>query len=150
MHTSSPILATLALLLVTAAPASLAAHSVQPILNTQLPYPAEVSLVQEAQGWTFRQSPTNLPLYLYEPRLSGATACDSACRRQWIPLLAPAGEKPLGDWTIVVRKDGRQQWAFEQHPVYLHRHDGPDRPSGGSPGPWHLMPHFRAAAHPPS
>ncbi len=112
---------------------------------TQLPYPAEVSLVQEQMGWTFRQSSSNLPLYLYEPDSPTKSVCNSACETQWIPLLAPAGEKPLGDWTPFMRKDGRQQWAFEQHPVYTHLHDTPDMPTGdGVDGVWHLMPHFRS------
>jgi predicted lipoprotein with Yx(FWY)xxD motif len=112
---------------------------------TQLPYPAEVSLVQERMGWTFRQSPSGLPLYLYEPDSPVTSVCNSACESKWIPLLAPAGEKPLGDWTIFVRKDGRRQWAFEQHPVYTHLHDTPATPTGDrEDGVWHLMPHFRS------
>ncbi len=109
---------------------------------TQLPYPAEASLVQQPLGWTFESSSNDLPLYLYEP-LSGKSTCNSACAKQWIPLLALPGEKPLGDWTIVVRKDGRRQWAFEQHPVYTHLHDKPDMPAGaGVKGDWRLMPYF--------
>lgn len=122
-----------------------AAETIQEALNTQLPYPAAVSLVQDRMGWTFRQSPSNLPLYLYGPDSSGKSVCERACESQWIPLLASAGEKPLGYWTIFVRKDGRQQWAFEQRPVYTHLHDKPDMPTGGGvEGVWHLMPHFRS------
>lgn len=109
---------------------------------TQLPYPAEVSLVQEPKGWTYRQNSTNLPLYLYEPA-SARTVCKGACEQQWLPLLVPANEKPLGDWTIFVRSDGRAQWAFQQHPVYTHRHDTPAHAAGARVGgAWHLMPHF--------
>jgi predicted lipoprotein with Yx(FWY)xxD motif len=111
-------------------------------LNTQLPYPAEVSLVQERMGWTFLQSSSNLPLYVQVSASPGGAACDRACERQWIPLLAPAGEKPLGQWTIFVRKDGRRQWAFDQNPVYTYLHDKPDMATrDGAGGVWHLL-HF--------
>jgi predicted lipoprotein with Yx(FWY)xxD motif len=112
-------------------------------LNTQLPYPAEVSIVQERMGWTLLQSSSNLPLYVYAPA-SPSGSCNGVCERQWVPLLAPTGEKPLGQWTILVRRDGRRQWAFDQYPVYTYRHDKPDMPSAdGAGGVWHLM-HFRS------
>ena len=94
-------------------------------------------------GWTFLQSPSNLPLYVYEPASTGKPTCDSTCEKQWIPLLAPAGERPVGDWTILERKDGRRQWAFDRYPVYTHLHDKPDTPVGEADGGlWHLL-HFR-------
>lgn len=110
---------------------------------TQLPYPAEVSLVQEPMGWTYRQSAGNLPLYLYEPASPDHAVCNSGCEKRWAPLLAPPEEKPLGDWSIIVRKDGRRQWAFEQHPVYTYRRDTPARAAGERVGgAWHSMPHY--------
>lgn len=122
-----------------------ASDGIQKASIMQLPYPAEVSLVQERMGWTFRQSLSGLPLYLYEPDSQVTSGCNRACESQWIPLLAPADEKPLGYWTILVRKDGRRQWAFEHHPVYTHPHDTPDKPTGtGVHGAWHVMPHFRS------
>jgi predicted lipoprotein with Yx(FWY)xxD motif len=133
------ILATGAALGLFAGAGSLASQTAQ---ITQLPYPAEVSLVQEQMGWTYRQSSNNLPLYLYEPA-SAETHCTAACERQWVPLLAPSNEKPLGDWTIFVRGDGRAQWAFQQHPVYTHLHDTPSHAAGPvTRGAWHPMPHF--------
>jgi predicted lipoprotein with Yx(FWY)xxD motif len=111
---------------------------------TQLPYPAQVSLVQEPTGWTYRQSSTNLPLYLYEPA-SVKTPCSAACERQWIPLLAPAHARPLGDWTLLIRRDGRAQWAFQQHPVYTRLHATPDEAAAQRVDDvWHLMPHFQS------
>ncbi len=95
-------------------------------------------------GWTFLQSSSNLPLYVNESASPGETACNSACEKQWIPLLAPTGEKPLGEWTIFVRKDGRRQWAFERYAVYTYLHDRPDRPTrDGAGGVWHVL-HFSA------
>ncbi|HTW74516.1 MAG TPA: hypothetical protein VMD56_06295 [Steroidobacteraceae bacterium] len=138
----SSILASIAALGLLAGPAGHASRSIPTTSITQLPYPAEVSLLQRPMGWTFESS-ANLPLYLYEPPASGAPACDRSCERQWLPLLASAGEKPLGDWTILVRRDGRRQWAFERHPVYTHAHDRPEMPiAARRRGVWHLMPYF--------
>lgn len=40
------------------------------------------------------------------------------CAEKWLPLAAAAGATPRGPWTLVQRKDGSQQWAFEGHPLY--------------------------------
>jgi predicted lipoprotein with Yx(FWY)xxD motif len=119
------------------------AESMPTTVNTDLPYPAAVSLVQESGGWTFRQNLTSAPLYFNEKDSPDKSVCDSACETQWHPLIAKAGEKSLGEWTIFRRKDGRRQWAFKKRPVYTHIHDSPDKPNGdGLDGVWHLMPHF--------
>jgi predicted lipoprotein with Yx(FWY)xxD motif len=113
-------------------------------LNIQLPYPVEVSLVQDRMGWIFLQSSSNLPLYVYEPASPGRPICNQACEKQWMPLLAGAGEQPLGQWTLLLRADGRRQWAFDQYPVYTYLHDTPDMPTAdGADGVWHLL-HFRS------
>jgi predicted lipoprotein with Yx(FWY)xxD motif len=130
----------------TLALAPFAGHSDETIpkaVNTQLPYPAVVSLVQESGGYTFRQNETNAPLYINERDSPGKSVCDDACESQWFPLIAKANEKPLGEWTAFKREDGRWQWAFKKRPVYTHIHDSPDQPNGdGMEGVWHLMPHF--------
>ena len=41
-----------------------------------------------------------------------------SCTQAWPPLQAPADAKPVGAWTILQRKDGTQQWAYEGFAVY--------------------------------
>lgn len=41
-----------------------------------------------------------------------------SCAQVWPPFVAPAGAKPVGSWTLIERKDGRRQWAYEDLPVY--------------------------------
>lgn len=114
--------------------------------DINLPYPNEVTLIQETAGWTFRQSGTGLPLYLSQKDRPGHSDCNRPCSAQWPPLLAPPNAKALGDWSVIHRQDGRRQWAFQQHPVYLHTHDQPGRPTGDNVGgSWHLMPYFQAS-----
>jgi len=111
---------------------------------SQLPYPAEVSLIHDRMGWTYMQNSSGLPLYLYAADSPDESACDATCAQQWPPLLAPSGERSVGAWTIFVRKDGRRQWAFRHRPVYTHRHaKRGSLPGARIGGLWHVMPHFR-------
>jgi predicted lipoprotein with Yx(FWY)xxD motif len=105
-----------------------------------LPYPAEVSLIHRRTGWLFRASPSNLRLYTYDRDSPGKSACNGACSATWPPLLAPAGATPLGDWTVVTRDDGRQQWAYKGHPAYIRQNDSVNKPTGdGIDGAWHFL-----------
>jgi predicted lipoprotein with Yx(FWY)xxD motif len=41
-----------------------------------------------------------------------------SCLQAWPPVLAPAGAKAVGKWTIISREDGRRQWAYDGHALY--------------------------------
>ena len=60
-----------------------------------------------------------MTLYTYDRDAKGKSACNAQCAANWPPLLAAAGAKPAGDYTIVVRDDGRSQWAYKGKPLYL-------------------------------
>jgi hypothetical protein len=109
--------------------------------NINLPYPGQIDLDQEPSGWTFRLNLNELPLYISTADPPGKSACNEDCAKKWIPVIAEADSKPLGDWTIVVRKDGKRQWAFKNHPVYTHVNDSSNKTTGVA-GSFHLMPHF--------
>ncbi|HEY6644813.1 hypothetical protein [Povalibacter sp.] len=40
------------------------------------------------------------------------------CEQLWPPVLAAADAKPVGKWTLVKRKNGANQWAYNGYPVY--------------------------------
>ena len=40
------------------------------------------------------------------------------CVEQWPAAFAPPDAKPIGKWTIVARKDGKRQWAYNSHALY--------------------------------
>lgn len=49
---------------------------------------------------------------------SGKSACNGPCANNWPPLLVAEGESPSGDYRILVREDGRKQWAYKGRPLY--------------------------------
>ncbi len=49
------------------------------------------------------------------PELEFAPELRSSCGRR---CCAPADAKPVGKWTVVKRKNGRTQWAYDGYPVY--------------------------------
>jgi predicted lipoprotein with Yx(FWY)xxD motif len=125
--------------------ASLAAeshgNSIPKTANINLPYPGQIDLEQEAGGWTYRLNQNELPLYMSTADPPGKSSCSAACAKKWLPVIAEADAKTVGDWSIIVREDGQRQWAFKNHPVYSHVNDSSEHPVGVS-GSFHLMPHF--------
>lgn len=41
-----------------------------------------------------------------------------SCVQMWPPVIAGAGAGPIGKWTVITRKDGARQWAYDDLPVY--------------------------------
>jgi predicted lipoprotein with Yx(FWY)xxD motif len=58
-------------------------------------------------------------LLTYDADKSGKAACLDACAKEFPPLVAPRGAKANGDWSVVRRKDGVRQWAYQQRPLYI-------------------------------
>lgn len=46
-----------------------------------------------------------------------------SCEQLWPPVLAPADATPIGKWTVVKRKNGQSQWAYDGYPVYTSDRD---------------------------
>ncbi len=41
----------------------------------------------------------------------------------WRPVIAGDGDKPVGNWSLVERSDGRKQWAFKGNTLYTNIRD---------------------------
>lgn len=41
-----------------------------------------------------------------------------SCTQEWPPVRAAPGAKPVGEWTIIQRKDGIEQWAYKGQALY--------------------------------
>jgi hypothetical protein len=93
--------------------------------------PGAVAISEELPGkWVFRSFPGFLPLYVFDADRSGKSACDAVCSAVWPILRADDGDRPLGQWTIISRDDGRRQWAYKNHPVYTFYQDTTNNPMG--------------------
>ncbi|MES2972473.1 MAG: hypothetical protein V4757_02650 [Pseudomonadota bacterium] len=50
--------------------------------------------------------------------MSGKSVCNAQCAVNWPPVMATAGDKPAGDYTIITRDNGAKQWAYKGKPLY--------------------------------
>lgn len=143
---------TLPLLFLWAVPASGFAQGSAPAVAKNSPtHPEAVALADEGdRGSVYRKFPTSERLYTNDRDPVGGTVCYEGCSGAFPPVLAPADAVPVGEWTIVNRRDGKRQWALKGKPVYTMFHDAPDKPAGdGLDGIWRLVPYTRAPANPP-
>ena len=80
------------------------------------------------------------PLYIWEmDTMKGMSHCMDDCAAAWPPLVAKPGSKPMGDWTLIKREDGKLQWAYKDKPLYTFAKDEPGQsPKGASIPHWSL------------
>jgi predicted lipoprotein with Yx(FWY)xxD motif len=41
-----------------------------------------------------------------------------SCQQMWPPAIARTGARPVGKWTVLERRDGRRQWAYDGSALY--------------------------------
>ena len=79
-----------------------------------------------------------------------------SCVDLWPPVFADDGAEDIGDWTVVQRKDGTLQWAFDEQPLYTSIRDrapgdvlGGTRRRYGGDSPAMRVPAGPPPMHPP-
>jgi len=72
--------------------------------------------VKMADGVLTNQA--GMTLYTFDRDSGGKSACNGPCATNWPPLTAQAGDKASGDYSIITREDGKQQWAHKGKPLY--------------------------------
>ena len=83
-----------------------------------------VEVVRELQAsaaqllWTRLGDEEGRTLLFAEDGRTGGASCVDACAAEFPPLLAPAGDEPFADWSVVRRPDGRLQWAYQSRPLH--------------------------------
>jgi predicted lipoprotein with Yx(FWY)xxD motif len=86
--------------------------------------------------------PNGMTLYTFDrdAQDSGKSVCIGPCATNWPPLMAAAGDAPSGGYTIIVRDDGKQQWAYKGKPLYYWSKDAKagDRTGDNVNNVWHL------------
>ena len=112
-----------------------------PVFEYVAPLPPEVSIAATESGLVFVDKGSQKTLYFqgFAPRpfemlgfnhpkyRFGTVSCHNACAEEFPPLLAPDGAKPVGEWWIATRLDGKKQWAWRGVPVYTYVKDQPNR-----------------------
>lgn len=60
-----------------------------------------------------------MTLYMYTRDEPGKSNCYDGCAKSWPPLMASSGAQNVGKFSVIDRKDGSQQWAYDGEPLYL-------------------------------
>ncbi|MDB6045301.1 MAG: hypothetical protein JWM63_3852 [Gammaproteobacteria bacterium] len=89
-------------------------------------------------------------VYLSDNDGPNKSHCDGdPCAQMWEPVVAPAAARPQGEWTIIKRSGGVQQWVFRKKPLYTYTRDQLDASLDGSEEPgWHNVYTQRAPTPP--
>ncbi|AWY42117.1 hypothetical protein DKY63_20280 [Pseudomonas putida] len=59
-----------------------------------------------------------MTLYTFDKDSGGKSMCNDECAKNWPPMMAPAGAKAEGKWTVIKRDDGHMQYAYDGKPLY--------------------------------
>jgi len=82
-----------------------------------------------------------MTLYVFDKDTAGKSACNGPCAESWPPLAASDSDKPLADYTIITRDDGKKMWAYKGRPLYAWKNDkapGETDGDGKLNGAWHI------------
>ena len=80
-------------------------------------------------------------LYVFDKDTGGMSSCYDACAANWPPFVGKTGDAMKTGWTLVPRKDGAMQWAYDGKPLYYFAGDKKvgDATGDGRNGVWHVI-----------
>ncbi len=83
-----------------------------------------------------------MTLYVFDKDAagSGKSMCNGPCATNWPPLFATDNDMASGDYSIVMRDDGKKQWALKGKPLYFWVKDqkAGDKTGDGVNNVWHV------------
>ena len=59
-----------------------------------------------------------MTVYTFDKDAGGKSMCNGDCAKNWPPMMAPAGAKVEGKWSVIKRDDGMMQYAYDGKPLY--------------------------------
>ncbi|MCS3838094.1 putative lipoprotein with Yx(FWY)xxD motif [Pseudomonas sp. JAI111] len=82
-----------------------------------------------------------MTVYTFDKDAGGKSMCNGDCAKNWPPMMAPAGAKAEGKWTVIKRDDGTMQYAYDGKPLYTFvKDEKPGEMKGdGMKDVWHVM-----------
>ncbi|SDN75297.1 Predicted lipoprotein with conserved Yx(FWY)xxD motif [Pseudomonas arsenicoxydans] len=82
-----------------------------------------------------------MTVYTFDKDAGGKSMCNGDCAKNWPPMMAPAGAKAEGKWTVIKRDDGTMQYAYDGKPLYTFMKDEkPGEMKGdGMKDVWHVV-----------
>ncbi|MGU3345039.1 MULTISPECIES: hypothetical protein [Pseudomonas] len=82
-----------------------------------------------------------MTVYTFDKDAGGKSMCNGDCAKNWPPMMAPAGAKAEGKWTVIKRDDGMMQYAYDGKPLYTFMKDEkPGEMKGdGMKEMWHVV-----------
>ncbi|WP_460089305.1 COG4315 family predicted lipoprotein [Pseudomonas sp. S2_E02] len=82
-----------------------------------------------------------MTVYTFDKDDGGKSMCNGDCAKNWPPMMAPAGAKAEGKWTVIKRDDGMMQYAYDGKPLYTFMKDEkPGEMKGdGMKDVWHVV-----------
>ena len=88
--------------------------------------------------------PNGMTLYTFDRDAagSGKSVCNGPCATNWPPLMASDSDKPMGDYMVITRDDGKKQWAMKGKPLYYWAKDtkaGDMTGDGFANNSWHVI-----------
>ncbi|WP_439820337.1 COG4315 family predicted lipoprotein [Pseudomonas sp. HLG18] len=82
-----------------------------------------------------------MTVYTFDKDAGGKSMCNGDCAKNWPPMMAPAGAKAEGKWTVIKRDDGMMQYAYDGKPLYTFvKDEKPGEMKGdGMKDVWHVV-----------
>ena len=80
-------------------------------------------------------------LYTFDKDAANESRCFDGCAAAWPPFMAADGAQAKDKLTLVARKGGGMQWAFDGKPLYYFAGDAKagEAAGEGSGGVWHVI-----------
>jgi len=103
------------------------------ILKTSVPLILSASLLAACAGYATQMAgpaqitdgilvgSNGMTLYTFDKDAagSGKSVCNGPCATNWPPLMVMENSTASNDYSIVIRDDGKKQWAYKGKPLYF-------------------------------
>lgn len=94
----------------------------RPERDLQLPGDVSARETSDARGVALVDD-QGLTLYIFQGLMRGSGEACTNCTGDWVPMEAPVAAASVGDFSVIARNDGINQWAYHDKALYKFRGD---------------------------